>query len=71
MLSSEGRVGLISGANRGIGLAIARTLYDAGFTKVLSYFEEFDDEGDGTGNFILDERGEPCESWLAYLIALR
>lgn len=35
MLAPDGRVIMISGANRGIGLAIARTLYDAGFNLSL------------------------------------
>lgn len=35
MLSPQGKVVLISGANRGIGLAIARNLYDAGYTLSL------------------------------------
>ncbi len=35
MLAPDGRVIMISGANRGIGLAIARTLYDAGYSLSL------------------------------------
>ncbi len=35
MLTSEGRVIMISGANRGIGRAIAEALYDAGYTLSL------------------------------------
>ncbi len=35
MLAADGRVIMISGANRGIGLAIARTLYDAGYSLSL------------------------------------
>ena len=35
MLSAVGRVILISGANRGIGLAIAKNLYQAGFSLSL------------------------------------
>ncbi len=35
MLAPEGRVIMISGANRGIGLAIARALYDAGYSLSL------------------------------------
>jgi NADP-dependent 3-hydroxy acid dehydrogenase YdfG len=35
MLDPAGRVIMISGANRGIGLAIARTLYDAGYSLSL------------------------------------
>ena len=35
MLSTAGRVILVSGANRGIGLAIAKNLYEAGFSLSL------------------------------------
>lgn len=35
MLTPEGRVIMISGANRGIGLAIAGSLYDAGYSLSL------------------------------------
>ncbi len=35
MLAPDGRVIMISGANRGIGLAISRTLYDAGYSLSL------------------------------------
>ena len=35
MLDPDGRVIMISGANRGIGLAVARTLYDAGYSLSL------------------------------------
>ena len=35
MIKSNGRVVMISGANRGIGLAIARNLYQAGFSLSL------------------------------------
>jgi len=35
MLAPDGRVIMISGANRGIGLAVAQTLYDAGFSLSL------------------------------------
>ena len=35
MISPKGRVVMISGASRGIGLAVARNLYDAGFSLSL------------------------------------
>ena len=35
LLSSEGRVVMVSGASRGIGAAIVRRLYDAGYTLSL------------------------------------
>ena len=36
MIDPQGRVVMISGANRGIGLAIARNLYQAGFSLSLA-----------------------------------
>ena len=36
MIEANGRVVMISGANRGIGLAIARNLYKAGFSLSLA-----------------------------------
>ena len=35
MLCSEGRVVMVSGANRGIGLAVSNALYDAGYSLSL------------------------------------
>lgn len=45
-------------------------LLEAGFSDVRFYFEEFDDDGDGTGNFVFTETGEACEGWLAYVVAI-
>lgn len=36
MISADGRVVMISGANRGIGRAVAQALYEAGFTLSLA-----------------------------------
>lgn len=48
-------------------------LADAGFKEVHAYFEEAeDDDGDGSGEFVLDEKGESsqeCAGWIAYLVA--
>ena len=38
---------------------------EAGFSQVDSYFEEDDDEGD---EYELDNQGEHCEAWIAYLV---
>lgn len=50
-------------------------MYDAGFSKVHAYFEQTDDdEGEGNGEYELDETGESCEDcagWIAYLVALK
>jgi hypothetical protein len=45
-------------------------LLEVGFREVRTYFEEFDEDGDGTGHFARDESGEACEGWLAYLVAV-
>ena len=44
-------------------------LYDAGFTRVETYFEGTDAKGEGDGEFKRGVRGENCAAWLAYLIA--
>ena len=47
-------------------------LREAGFKSALSYFEGDDPEtGEGDGNFTKDERGENCDAWIAYLVALK
>lgn len=47
-------------------------LLDAGFSRVDSYFEGTDADGEsGNGEFRKGVRGENCESWIAYLAALR
>jgi hypothetical protein len=45
-------------------------LKEVGYREVRTYFEEFDEDGDGTGHFARDEKGEACEGWLAYLVAV-
>jgi hypothetical protein len=45
-------------------------LHEAGFRDVRTYFEEFDEEGDGTGVFARDEEGPACEGWLGYMVAI-
>ncbi|RKZ12334.1 class I SAM-dependent methyltransferase [bacterium] len=45
-------------------------LLEVGYREVRTYFEEFDEDGDGTGHFARDEKGEACEGWLAYIVAV-
>ncbi len=46
-------------------------LREAGFGDIRLYFEEFDEDGDGTGHFARDEDGEACEGWLGYMVCAR
>lgn len=45
-------------------------LREAGYSEVRYYFENFDEDGDGTGVFELTQEGEACEGWLAYVVAI-
>ncbi|MGA0129374.1 MAG: SDR family NAD(P)-dependent oxidoreductase [Burkholderiales bacterium] len=51
MIAADGRVVMISGANRGIGLAVAKTLYRAGFNLSLGArnVDSFNEEVGGWG----------------------
>ena len=44
-------------------------LKEAGFRKVHVYWEGSDKKGEGNGRFTRQEKGEECESWIAYIIA--
>ena len=44
-------------------------LVDAGFAAPDVYMEGSDDEGDGNGEFDLSKEAEPCEGFIAYLVA--
>jgi hypothetical protein len=46
-------------------------LYDAGYSKVIPYWEEDDDDGGGNGHFYQADKAEHCESWVTYLVALK
>lgn len=46
-------------------------LLEAGFSKVTTYWEGTDADGEGNGEFTPAEVGEACETWIAYLIAER
>lgn len=46
-------------------------LFEAGFRDVATYFEGTTDKGEGNGVFRRGLRGENCEAWLCYLVALR
>lgn len=44
-------------------------LEEAGFSKVRVFWEEGDDDGEGTGEFYEDTKGEADPAWIAYLVA--
>ncbi len=44
-------------------------LMESGFQKVDFYWEGTDEDGEGDGNYTRVEKGEICESYVAYLIA--
>lgn len=44
-------------------------LTEAGFSKVITYWEGDDDDGGGNGEFAPSIDGENCDAWVAYLAA--
>lgn len=46
-------------------------LHEAGFRDVEVWWEGFDEDGDGDGEYARVERGEPCEGFVSYLTARR
>ncbi len=50
---------------------IKDVLFDAGFIDVKVYWEGSDEEGDGNGIWKVDERGEACAGWVAYIVAIK
>lgn len=46
-------------------------LYDAGFSKVKTFWEGDDDDGTGDGEFEVVDEAENCESWVTYLCAIK
>lgn len=50
---------------------IRDTLLDAGFTKVAVYWEGEGEDGEGDGSWTIEERGDPCAGWVAYIAAVK
>lgn len=46
-------------------------LEEVGFKKSVIYWEGNDEEGDGNGEYERVEKGEECESWVAYIVGLK
>lgn len=44
---------------------------EVGFKSSVIYWEGTDDDGDGNGIFTPTECGDECESWVAYIVALK
>lgn len=53
------------------GLAELRDiLEEAGFSKVITFWEGEDGEGGGNGEFFRTHNAENCESWVTYIMAI-
>ena len=50
---------------------IRDVLIDAGFSKVVVYWEGTDEDGEGDGVWAIDDRGEACNGWVAYIAAVK
>lgn len=50
---------------------IQDVLYEAGFSKVVVYWEGNDENGDGSGVWEIDSVGEACAGWVAYIAAVK
>lgn len=48
---------------------IRECLEEAGFKKSAVYWEQDDEDGDGTGEFLETKEEENCEVWIAYIAA--
>ena len=50
---------------------IRDVLLDAGFSAVRVYWEGNDEDGGGNGVWSIENRGEACAGWVAYLVAIK
>lgn len=48
---------------------VRELLAEAGFSRILVYWQGWDDDGEPDGNFVPVETGEPDAGWIAYLTA--
>jgi SAM-dependent methyltransferase len=46
-------------------------LLEAGFNRAVVYWEGSDEDGGGNGVWAIDDRGEACAGWVAYIAALK
>lgn len=49
---------------------IVDIMEDAGFSRVITYWEGTEDDGTGDGEFYESKNEENCESWVTYICAL-
>ncbi len=49
---------------------ITELMEEAGFSKVITYWEGEDDDGEGDGDFYQSKEEENCESWVTYIVGL-
>lgn len=49
---------------------ITEIMEEAGFSKVVTFWEGTDEDGDGDGNFFESQEEENCESWVTYILGL-
>ena len=50
---------------------IQDVLHEAGFSKVVVYWEGTNKDGEGTGVWAIDSEGEACAGWVAYIAAVK
>lgn len=50
---------------------IREILIEAGFSDVVIYWEGSDEDGEGNGEWSKADRGEACEGWVSYLVAMK
>jgi len=50
---------------------IREIMLEAGFQKTKVYWEGSDKKGNGNGEFRSVEKGESCESWIAYVVGIK
>lgn len=50
---------------------IREVMKEAGFKKTLVMWEGTDKDGEGDGKFKPVKEGEPCESWIAYIVGVK
>lgn len=46
-------------------------LEEVGFKQTHAYWEEDDEDGEGSGEFYLSEEEENCDAWVTYIAALK